>query len=385
MIFFDFARRNVRLHWLRSLLAILGVIIGVASITSMGILGNGIVLFVSENLNVIGDTVMVYPASGGGFLQGSQDYVITDRQLSTITRTAGSNPVIPVYSAGAKFRIGTENVSTTIYGLDPANIPKILGIAEGAFVRAPGSCMVGKKFAEEHKLRPGSRLRFADSGEQLQITGILSERGSGIGISPDYAVIVPERWYSQTYNVDRYDYVIIKMNDIRDIDGMTRMLDERLNRRETEVMVFSSKQFLDAIQTSFSTISLFTQAIGGISLVVAGISILNVMMMAVTERIREIGVMRSLGARRRDIRKMFLYEALILGLIGSAVGGVLAIGGGAVVSQFMLQSTKYVFVPSSLMYIPFGMSYGIGICLLSGLYPAWKASSLNPIEALRHD
>jgi len=81
------------------------------------------------------------------------------------------------------------------------------------------------------------------------------------------------------------------MNDIRDIDEMTRLLTERLNRKENEVMVFSSKQFLTAIQTSFSSISFFTQAVGGISLVVAGISILNVMMMAVTERTKEIGVM----------------------------------------------------------------------------------------------
>jgi len=156
----------------------------------MGILGNGIVLFVSENLNVIGDTVMVYPYSGGGYPQANQNFAITDRQLNTITKTAGANPVIPVYTTGGKFRIGVENVTTTIYGLDPGDIPKVLGIAEGSFVRASGSCMIGKKFAEEHKLRPGSRLRFAESGERSRSRASSPSRGQASGsprITPSWS------------------------------------------------------------------------------------------------------------------------------------------------------------------------------------------------------
>jgi putative ABC transport system permease protein len=107
--------------------------------------------------------------------------------------------------------------------------------------------------------------------------------------------------------------------------------------------------------------------------------------MSVTERIKEIGVLRSIGTKRQEIRRMFLYEALILGLIGSGIGGVLSILGGYAVSLVMLQTTEYLFVPSSLIYIAYGIAFGIGTSLLSGLYPAWKASNLNPIEALRHE
>ncbi|MEN6514692.1 FtsX-like permease family protein [Methanoculleus sp.] len=126
-------------------------------------------------------------------------------------------------------------------------------------------------------------------------------------------------------------------------------------------------------------------AIGGISLVVAGVSILNVMMMSVSERTREIGVMRSIGARKGDVLRMFLYEALILGLAGSAVGGILSIGTGYVVDAVVLGRPDFLFAPSSLVYIIYGMIFGAATSIVSGIYPAWKAANLNPIEALRHE
>jgi len=110
-----------------------------------------------------------------------------------------------------------------------------------------------------------------------------------------------------------------------------------------------------------------------------------VMMMSVTERTREIGVIRSIGARQGEVLRMFIYESFILGFIGSAIGGVLSFIGGYIAVIIMLEDTSYLFVPSSLVYILYGMAFGIGTSIVSGFYPAWKASHLNPIEALRHD
>lgn len=127
-----------------------------------------------------------------------------------------------------------------------------------------------------------------------------------------------------------------------------------------------------------------TFAIAGISLIVAGVAIFNVMVMSVMERYREIGVLRSIGTRRMAILSMFIYEALLLGFTGSAIGGLLGFF-LAYLEVNMIDEMKFFFEPSSLIQIPYAMSFGIAISLISGIYPAWKASRLNPIEALRNE
>ena len=109
------------------------------------------------------------------------------------------------------------------------------------------------------------------------------------------------------------------------------------------------------------------------------------MMMSVMERYREIGVLRSIGCLRREIRRMFFYESLLLGIAGSLVGGLLSVAGGYVALLIILENTSNLLAPSSLIYIPLGMLFGVGTSVLSGLYPAWKALEANPIEALRHE
>jgi putative ABC transport system permease protein len=146
-----------------------------------------------------------------------------------------------------------------------------------------------------------------------------------------------------------------------------------------------TRKTMETIFQAFGQITTFVSAIGGISMLVAGVSILNIMMMSVTERIKEIGIMRSIGAQKKEVMAMFLYEAVILGVLGSIIGGVMSLIGGYAISTLMLQTTKYLFVASSLIHIAYGMIFGIIICLICGIYPAWRAANLNPIDALRHE
>jgi putative ABC transport system permease protein len=129
----------------------------------------------------------------------------------------------------------------------------------------------------------------------------------------------------------------------------------------------------------------FILAIGAISLVVAAVSIFNVMMMSVKERVQEIGILLSIGTEKGEVRRMFLYEAFILGLIGAVVGGIMSTIIGYSVVSAMIGNTSYFFQPASIMFVPEGMIIGIVVCIASGLYPAWMASNMDPIDALRSE
>jgi putative ABC transport system permease protein len=132
-------------------------------------------------------------------------------------------------------------------------------------------------------------------------------------------------------------------------------------------------------------VTTFVTAIGGISMLVAGVSIFNIMMMSVNERIKEIGIMRSIGTQKKEVMSMFIYEAAIIGVTGSLIGGLLSFGGGYLVSAMMLGTTEYIFTLASLYYVVEGVSFGILICIVCAVYPAWQAANLSPIDALRHE
>jgi putative ABC transport system permease protein len=387
MIFFQFAQRSIRLHFLRSLLAVIGIVIGVVAISSMGILGNSLVLSVSESLSDVGDTIVVFPHAGMGTGPGTGgrvNDVITERQIQQISRAVGTNDVIPLHIGADRIEVGGETGVATIYGMYTDDIPLLLDKTDGIYLRGTGGAMAGKRLVSDFDLKVGSRVSVGDA--TLRVVGLLDERGVGFDINPDGALIVSERWYSAVYDEDDFDQVIIKVRDINDIDMVKEAVETQLNKRDTVVDVFDTRMILEMIITTFNSISTFTTAIGGISLLVAGVSIFNVQMMSVTERIKEIGIIRSIGTRRYEVMRMFLYEAFLLGFAGSAIGGVLSFAGGYLALLVMLEgNTSFLFEPSSLIYIPYGMLFGIGTSLLSGVYPAWRAANLNPIEALRYE
>ncbi|OPY46070.1 MAG: macrolide transporter ATP-binding /permease protein [Methanoregulaceae archaeon PtaU1.Bin222] len=156
-----------------------------------------------------------------------------------------------------------------------------------------------------------------------------------------------------------------------------------MNKKEETVNVQDSSRMLSSITSTLSTMTTFVMAIAGISLLVAATSIFNVMMMSVTERVREIGIMRSIGTQKSEVMKMFIYESVILGVIGATIGAIISLAIGWIVVLAMVGSTDYFFTSASLIYIPSAMLVGIVICIASGIYPAWRAANLDPIEALR--
>jgi putative ABC transport system permease protein len=388
MIFWEIAKRNLRVHLLRSSLAMLGIIIGVVAIASMGILGNSMVLAVTDSLHSVGDSVIVSPHSGGNG-GSSNSFTISDQSFQQIKRVSAPNVAIPVLQTSDKMKlgVGSDDIFAIIYGLNPDDVPNLLKLKEGAYSRGDAGCLVGSTFAEENDVKVGSRIAIGKDGDKgtLRVTGIIEERGMAFDVSTDSAIVVTRNWFDSTYNRNDYDKVVVKVKNLDDIATVKTAIEKQMNRRDTTVDVMDTRKTLQTLFDTFGQITMFVSAIGGISMLVAGVSILNIMMMSVTERIKEIGIMRSIGAKRREVMAMFLFEAVILGVVGSLIGGLVSLTGGYAISSVLLKTTKYLFIPSSLMPIVSGMLFGIGVCIICGIYPAWRAANLSPIDALRHE
>ena len=395
MIFWEIAKRNIRIHLLRSSLAMLGIVIGVIAIASMGILGNSLVLTVSDSLKTVGDSVIVTPHVGGtmrgfgGGTGGPSSLSITEQNFQQIKRASAPNVAIPVLQTSDRMKlgVGSDEIVATIYGLNPDDVPDLLKLKEGAYSRGDSGVLVGSTFAKDNNVKVGSRIAIGTEGNKgtLRVTGIIEERGMAFDVSTDSAIVVTKDWFDQAYNRNDYDKVVVKVKNLDDLPAVKTAIENQMNKRDKIVDVVDTRKTMETIFSAFGQITTFVSAIGGISMLVAGVSILNIMMMSVTERIKEIGIMRSIGAQRKEVMSMFIYEALILGVVGSLIGGTMSLLGGYAISSVLLQTTKYLFVPSSMIHIIYGMSFGIVISLICGIYPAWRAANLNPIDALRHE
>ncbi|MGB8220325.1 MAG: ABC transporter permease [Methanoregula sp.] len=397
-IFWEISKRNIRIHMLRSSLAMLGIIIGVVAIGAMGILGNSMTQEISSSLSSVGDSVIVTPYSGGGGMgpggggSSSANLMLTDQNYQQIKRTVAPNVAIPVHSTSEhmKVGVGSDDIVATIYGIPTNDESDLLpNLQAGGYNNANSGCLVGSTFASDHNVKVGSRISIGTDGQYgtLRVTGIIKERGMSFDISTDSAIVVTQDWFENTYNdKDQYSEVVVKVTS-SDTASVKTIIEKQLNRntRDKTVSVTDSKATLSTIYSTFSTVTTFVTAIGGISMIVAGVSIFNIMMMSVNERIKEIGIMRSIGTQKKEVMSMFIYEAAIIGVIGSLIGGLLCLLAGYVISALMLGTTKYLFTMASMMSVVEGVSFGILICILCGVYPAWQAANLNPIDALRHE
>lgn len=390
-IIFAMALRNVKINYLRSILAAIGITIGIISIACMGMLGTNMTGTVKESLSSMADKLSVSPytgrGGGGGPMGGSDGSDnLTKAQFQTISRIANKYGfVYGLHSIRDKVTKGKDTWNTQIYGLDPTAMRTILNnLTAGGYPSSDTSVLVGPTFASNNDFKVGSR--FSIGGQGVKISGILEERGMTMDINTDNAVVMSKKMYESMYGArDQFGQVNIVLNNIDDATEVKNAITSQMNRREETVRVQDSSRMVSTISSSITTITSFASLIASISLLVAAVSIFNIMMMSVTERIREIGVLRSIGTQKKEILRMFIYEATLIGLIGATIGMILSIIMGYFFILIMIGNTNYFFTYESLIHLPYAMSIGLVICIISGLYPAWRGANLDPIEALRAD
>jgi putative ABC transport system permease protein len=396
------ALRALRRNKLRSCLTALGIIIGVFAVIAMVALGNGARANIESQVSGLGQNMlMVFAGSrrsagvnsglGSASAITLQDAEALRREIPDIVASS------PEVSTAAQAITNGRNWSTTIAG-ESAEFLRIRDwdLSSGSMfterdVRAVAKVgVIGSKTAHElfGPLDPiGQTVRVGNI--PFVIIGVLASKGAGVGgQNQDDRIIIPFTTAMKRITGDKYlRSVYLEVGEATRmqiaVDQVTRLLRQRhrlLAGTDDDFNIFNQKEIADTVNAVTSTLTALLGAIAGLSLVVGGIGIMNIMLVSVTERTREIGIRISVGAQAQDIRSQFLIEAVTLSLLGGLIGVLLGIGATSLLSA--TTSFKAIVSPGSIV-LAFTVSFAIGVFF--GLYPARRASMLNPIDALRYE
>ncbi|MCI5968107.1 ABC transporter permease [Helicobacter sp.] len=401
---FFLAFRQIKRNFLRALLTMLGIIIGVSAVIIMITLGNGTTQVVTERISSLGSNILlVFPARTQN-IGGSSRKLFSLNEIKTLNLQTAHivRAIAPIVTTPSLVQFRQENTQTQIQGVDSAyflatnwEITNGKGFSTQDYRAGNNVCIIGKSVQknlfDKTLTNPlGSRIRL--NNIVCECIGILEEKGqSAMGNDQDDVILLPLKTYQRSiskinslHNIPR---LMISLKDDTDstqaltqIADALRQIRNIRSEQKDDFEIMDTKQILSIMQNTTSTLTLFLSAIAGISLIVGGIGIMNIMLVSVTERTKEIGTRLAIGALQSEVLLQFLIEALTL----SALGGILGI-----ILAFFLS-----FGICQVMDIPFVFDYGIAfiaflfsacIGILFGYLPARRASRLNPIDALRHE
>ena len=386
---------------LRSLLTMLGIIIGVAAVIALVSIGNGVKQDIEDSISSLGSNLLVVmpgaPRTPGARpSQGSMKSLkISDYEA--IAKLEGVKAASPMTNGSYVVIYQNKNWTTSVAGVN-SNFQDVNNwtMTSGRFfsdknvqnrerVAVVGQTVVKNLFADEDPV--GKEIRVKNI--PFRVIGVLKSKGNGtMGNDQDDTVLIP--YTTSMERVEGIDYLRMVYVVSKDDEGIDRLqadienlLRVRHNIKDTNLDDFNiqnMKSIMETVAQTTGTFTLFLGAVAAISLVVGGIGIMNIMLVSVTERTREIGVRKALGATYSVIVTQFLIEAVVISLMGGFIGIAFGIGASKVIGMVSGMSTV-VSVPTIIMSFAFSMAIG----LIFGIYPARKAAKLNPIDALHYE
>ncbi len=392
-------------HKLRSFLTILGIVIGVAAVITLMSIGRGAEAQIISRIESMGsDLITIRPGSftfggvrsaGGAATLTMEDAGAISEQIPYISSVA------PYYSSSLQVVVGGENVNSQVTGATPEYLSvNNMDVASGAFfseydyqrgakVAVLGSNVKGTLFEDASAI--GQQMRMGSI--IVRVIGVLESKEGMLG-SPDDDILIPLTAMQQTVAQPRtaqgervVSSIALTVSDEEQADSVVAEITSLLRTRhqlgpaeDDDFRIMSMEEIASTVSEAIGTMTLLLGAIAAISLLVGGIGVMNIMLVSVLERTREIGIRKALGARERDIWIQFLMEAAFLTFTGGIIGVIL----GWVVS-YIISSMGVITTVVSADIVILAVSVSVGIGLFFGFYPAWNASRLNPIEALRFE
>jgi len=391
---FRIATRAVLANKVRSLLTMLGVIIGVSAVILLVAIGTGVQKEITGTIEGLGSNLLfVFPGqintSGGGFggpPQQGHPFSNADAKLLG-SRLTGIDAVVPVASGSATLKLGNKSGRSTLMGATEQGAQVFSATLGGGrhYNRSEvdaGARVIAIGYTIKQSLFPSSDpigQVISVNGQRFTIIGWYQKQGGSLSGDQDNQAYLPITSLQSLTGVNDVRIIMIKVTDPNEIDLVRAQVKRVLAPRyQDNVTVMSQDQTLGILSTVLGTLTYMLAGIAGISLLVGGIGIMNIMLVSVSERTREIGIRKAVGARTYDILSQFVIEAMML----SVTGGVLGILLGAV-GALALSAVVPTEITPWAVGLAFFFSAGVGIFF--GVYPAWKASKLDPIEALRYE
>lgn len=400
------ALESLRANKLRTFLTMLGIIIGVWSVVALLAIGNGAQRAIVDQVQGIGTNLLnVVP---GQQRDGGPNAATTELTLDDAALIERSVPevayVAPIFQSGAQFAAGTISRNLQVTGATPdyATV-RNLKIARGQFITQQmedagrnvavlGATLADEVYGSDDPIGQSVRI----GGQSFRVIGVLEP--SGGFVSEDTAALVPLSTAYQTLFGGRattsasrqVSQILLQVESSETVDLAQRKIEALLRQQrelasngdEDDFTVFSQAALLTAFSTVTTTLTVFLGAIAGISLLVGGIGVMNIMLVSVTERTKEIGLRKAVGAKRRDILRQFLVEASIISLLGGTIGLLLGYLTATLIGFFF---SEYIvpIVTLDAVLLAVGVSAAVG--LFFGIFPARRAARLEPIQALRYE
>jgi len=393
-------------HKLRSSLTMLGIVIGITAVIALMSIGRGVEAEIISQIESLGPNVVFitpgWTTEEEAWAAGGSAQTLTQEDAAAIAEQVPYvSSVAPVLASNLQMVVGGENMRAQVFGVTPEHMQvNNLEIAHGAFfteydyqrgakVAVLGSNVKETLFGDADPI--GQQMRMGSI--IVRVIGVLESK-EGIMGSPDDGILIPLTALQQTVAQPRTaqgEHVVssisLTVSDeeqadyvVEEITSLLRSRHQLAANADDDFSIISMEEIAETVAEMTGTMTIFLGAIAGISLLVGGIGVMNIMLVSVIERRREIGILKALGARERDIWLQFLVEAAFLTLVGGIIGIIL----GWAVSYFVSSIGQIPTVVTADIVI-LAVSVSVGIGLFFGFYPAWQASRLNPIEALRSE